>query len=429
MNATALLAFDDALPERDALLDAERTGQHLARSLGLAPERTRAVRVRAKYRVGESLRVLHRLDAPGVTRLVALRAWPIGAGSYERATGAAVERSLASGGAVDDETLGALVSVYPFDRKLPALGVLDGCDPCASGLSLPAAAGALRWERVGWTPEKSATLRAVDDQGCAIAYAKLYADPAAAAHAASLHASLAGDHLGSSAHLLLPEPLDFDACRRILVLRAAAGSPPRDDDAAQAERDAFRIGAALAVLHQVTPPAQARPFERLSEPAIRRAAELLSRVRPALGDAAAGLAAFLCESAGTTCDDVVSLHGDVHAKNTLLAERAVAWIDLDQAGTGDAACDVGSFVAALRARRIVHVRGAQTARACERGFLAGYASERRLPNAVRLGWHVAAALLVERALRAVHRVRVPELRQLGALLNEATRVAKGALDA
>ncbi len=52
-------------------------------------------------------------------------------------------------------------------------------------------------------------------------------------------------------------------------------------------------------------------------------------------------------------------------------------------------------------------------------MLAGYAELAPLPPADSLRWHEAAALLVERALRAVQRVREPELEALGAILGAA----------
>jgi aminoglycoside phosphotransferase (APT) family kinase protein len=107
----------------------------------------------------------------------------------------------------------------------------------------------------------------------------------------------------------------------------------------------------------------------------------------------------------------VCLHGDVHLKNAIVRDGDVALIDLDQVATGPAAADVGSLLAALRA---AGVDG-------ESSVLAGYG--RTAPHPLdrdALRWHVAAALVAERALRAITRVRADSLKQLPRLIAEAS---------
>ena len=58
-------------------------------------------------------------------------------------------------------------------------------------------------------------------------------------------------------------------------------------------------------------------------------------------------------------------------------------------------------------------------------LLDGYASARELPDRADLDWHVAAALLSERALRAVNRVREDGLAHLGPVLADARAVLRG----
>ncbi|MFN0089600.1 MAG: hypothetical protein ACKVWR_04915, partial [Acidimicrobiales bacterium] len=63
------LAFDPALPQRDRLLDPGRAAELLGAD--------RCERIRVKYRLGESLRVVWRcVDPDGGRRLVAGRAFP-----------------------------------------------------------------------------------------------------------------------------------------------------------------------------------------------------------------------------------------------------------------------------------------------------------------------------------------------------------------
>jgi Ser/Thr protein kinase RdoA (MazF antagonist) len=120
----------------------------------------------------------------------------------------------------------------------------------------------------------------------------------------------------------------------------------------------------------------------------------------------------------------VCLHGDVHLKNGLLQARRIALIDLDQMGTGPAAADLGSAMAGIRYHALVTDEIARGAR-LQRALLDGYASLRELPDAHALRWHVAAALLSERALRAVNRIRPDGLAHLGAVLADARAALRG----
>ena len=48
----------------------------------------------------------------------------------------------------------------------------------------------------------------------------------------------------------------------------------------------------------------------------------------------------------------VLVHGDLHLKNALLAGDRLSLLDLDQAGVGHPAADLGSLLAALAAARL-----------------------------------------------------------------------------
>ncbi len=76
----AVMAPDSLLPGRDRLMDAEEFGLRIASALGpsapLGVERCE--RIKAKYRIGESLRVLHRIRVSGVWYVVAARMFAAG---------------------------------------------------------------------------------------------------------------------------------------------------------------------------------------------------------------------------------------------------------------------------------------------------------------------------------------------------------------
>jgi Ser/Thr protein kinase RdoA (MazF antagonist) len=102
----------------------------------------------------------------------------------------------------------------------------------------------------------------------------------------------------------------------------------------------------------------------------------------------------------------------------------VALIDLDQAGLGPAAADLGSALAGIRYSALVADEAARGDR-LQRALVDGYASLRDVPDPETLRWHVAAALLSERALRAVSRIRPDGLAHLGAVLADARAALRG----
>src|SRR5262249_46029188 len=142
-------------------------------------------------------------------------------------------------------------------------------------------------------------------------------------------------------------------------------------------------------------------------------------------EAADALARQLTSTWEQPTEPPVCLHGDVHLKNGLLAEDRVTLIDLDQAALGPAAADLGSLLAGLQYRGCVGVFSRSTVHALATAFLAGYAAVRPLPSPTSLRWHTAAALLEERAWRAVNRLRLRGLQYLDALLAHATALSTG----
>ncbi len=103
----------------------------------------------------------------------------------------------------------------------------------------------------------------------------------------------------------------------------------------------------------------------------------------------------------------------------------VALIDLDQVATGPAAADIGSLLAAFRYAAIVGAISPAAERAYSDAFCAGYGRVRELPDPETLRRHLAAALISERALRAVTRVRRRGLAALATLLEEAEAIGSG----
>jgi hypothetical protein len=94
-------------------------------------------------------------------------------------------------------------------------------------------------------------------------------------------------------------------------------------------------------------------------------------------------------------------------------------VDLDQAAVGPAAVDLGSVIAGLYYDACTGSLSLREASSLNRAFLSGYGACDSLP------WHIAAALLEERSLRAVSRIRVGGLEKLTEILAMAESVLAG----
>ncbi len=104
------------------------------------------------------------------------------------------------------------------------------------------------------------------------------------------------------------------------------------------------------------------------------------------------------------------------------AGDGVVLIDLDQVCAGPAAADLGGLLAGLAYARCVGELPEADERRLGEAVVAGYADAGTPPTPASLRWHTAAALLAERGLRAVHRVRRRGLRRLDAILEAAEEV-------
>jgi aminoglycoside phosphotransferase len=423
-RAVAGLAPDPAVPARDVLLDAAAMGERLAHLMGadgrLDIDHYR--RGRVKYRVGGSLRVVHEIEVAGASRLVASRTFRDGRSEevYRRALEMARDAGQLHGVAHDPE-LEAVFWTFPNDRKIATLEALA---PATGTVSRLLGRPIARTQLVAYAPEKAATAACFEEPDTPpVAYAKVFADADELAASKRAHAAVF-DQLGAGhVALRVPAVLATGDEERMLVVEAVEGR--RIDALRGPERiEAMRCyGAALATLHSLDAPADLPPFTRLAPARQAPAAELIGRARPDVAAAAACLAAEL-EAVRPAAADQVCLHGDVHLKNGLIERRRVALIDLDQAGLGPAAVDLGSAMAGLRYHALV---ADETARGVclQDALLDGYASLRELPDPEALRWHVAAALLTERALRAVNRIRPDGLAHLGAVLADARAALRG----
>jgi aminoglycoside phosphotransferase len=420
------LAPDRAVPARDVLLDGDEMAGRLSRLLGvdgpLAIERYE--RGRVKYKVGDSLRVVHELLVDGEPHLVASRtfAGDRSTAVYERA-GTSARASAPLRAVAHDRELGTVFWAFPNDRKLTTLAALA---PATETVSRLVRRPIARTVLAAYAPEKSATVACLDRTSQrALAYAKVYASAEEAAAADHAHAELRCRLGDRDPALRLPAVLARSQADRMLIVEAVAG---RRIDTLDHEQlvDAMRgFGAALAALHDLPIPAGLRRFVRLAPRAQGQAAAIVAVARPDVAITAARLAGELAGRPPAPDGPPVCVHGDVHLKNGLATpDGRVALIDLDQAGCGPAAADLGSAIAGLRYAAIVD-GDADRAMTLEHALLDGYGSRRALPGDAALRWHVAAALLSERALRAVNRIRPDGLAHLAGVLAHARFVLRG----
>ena len=407
MTTRVSLAPDPLVPQRDELLDERR----LAALLGA----DRVELVRVKYRVGRGLGLVLRVGVAGRTHLLSARSFQPGEGvrNFERALArapATVGRLPAASFAPDLETV---FWTFPHDRRIGSLGILE-----AGNEDLARVAGApCRPLLAAYVPEKAATVRCVDARGRILAYGKVYGDGEVARLAFATHAALAAPLASGGAAPHVPRPLAHDAALGAIAIEPVDGET-LDTGAGNASPAAFAaLGAALATLHRGPAPPLAA-FERLTPAHLEHAAELMGRVRPDVALDAARLADALASSYDDA-EERVCLHGDAHPKNAILGSGGLALVDLDQAALGPPAADLGGLLAGLRYQRCIGALSAARERALAGALVAGYRAVREPPSARSLAWHTAAALLAERALRAVTRVRPDGLERLDAIIAAA----------
>ena len=388
MNAQ-LLAFDPAVPHRDRLLDAGAMHDQLSLIDGGPASAWRVVKV--KYQPGRDLRIVYR-DGGAADRLIVARTVPHSQETRFR--------------------------LFPRDRRLPLLP--DVMAPAAPLRSL--VDGAWTASRLaGYAPEKCAVVACLNgNPDRPLAYAKLFAHPEEARAAFAIAVAVADRFAGRAAGCAVPRPLCFEGTHHLLFVEAAHGrrlTALGEDAAIDATR---RLGGALAELHDSGIDLPVAGGGRTSDRQLEHAAALIAAARPERGAAAAALARRLMGTRPRS-SSFVPLHGDVHIKNAVLDGERLWLIDFDQAYTGPASADLGSFLAVLRVDALIGARTPERAAALATAFLGGYADVRPLPPAAELRWQTSAALFAERAQRGITRMRRDVLVRLPTVLDEADR--------
>lgn len=423
------LAPDPALPARDDLLDPHLVADLLCASLGSATSGAGqldvrdAELIRVKYRIGESLRVLYRVNVDGRRQLVTARMFTGGQSAAVHRK--AVRNPLPCGGlraSALDVGRDTVWWSFPNDRRLVGLDAV--LNPAGLPSSLRDAVG--DWsacEVVQYAPERSVTLKALDPAGQILAFVKCYAPGNQdVAQLASRYDFFAARLRTANGGLRSPRALGHDVDRGLLLLEPMPGQSWLDCGRSTAI-DALRsLGRAIAVVHETPLGGEistgVRRFGRLDLARVVRAGDLISAALPDVAVAAGKLTDRLA-SDPPSAQVPVLLHGDAHPGNVLVDRDQMSLIDIDQAGTGPAAADIGSLLARLAYGGVLGETDHGTADLMSSAFLEGYAQVRALPDDQTLDWYAAAALLTERSLRAVNRIRPEALLRLPELIGAA----------
>ena len=410
------LALDPAVPARDTLLDPGAAARRLETTVGgVAIERCE--RLRVKYRVGESLRVLYRVAANGRSVPVSVRTFAAcrGAEAFRRAL-ESVSPTAPLPPLVHDSELGAVFWTFPNDRRLRDLPLL--ASPPALGRLLDRRLTAA--PLVAYVPETSATARCVDESARTVAFAKVSAG-AGAARARQIATGLPASGAAGTGALRLPRALSASEDCRALLMEPLAGTPLAALGGARLEGAVRGLGAALGALHGLPVPPGAPRHERLDGGRLHTAAGVIGVARPELAGMAKRVAARLdALDAGAAATRRSCLHGDPHLRNALVRPGGIALVDLDHVSEGPAEVDLARVLAGLAYLGALGRLDRSAERALARALLAGYArAGAPAPCRGSLRWHVAATLLARHAATAVSRFRPGGLERLEAVLGRA----------
>jgi len=397
MNSTPLLAHDPALPQRDLLLDETVMTEYLSRLIFGIKD---CERLRTKYRVGTSLRVLYELRGSGRSYRIAARAFP----RTRRVTNQSTSRVE-----LNAPELNAMFWIFPHDRKIKNLTVLSKIPDELRNIE------GRTWTKsriVAHAPEKSVTAQCLGENGQIIAYAKIYA--------VDEGRQIFETYKAVTCEVQVPRVIAYSERHHLLLLKSVTGIPL--STVAHCEDAFFQLGKALKNLHRIDPPSSLPCHTRLTPEAVAQATTTLSQARPDVADLVQHLSAKLI--AQYTPGKPAFLHGDVHPKNIFLNKESLFLLDLDQAATGAATADLGSVIAGLYCDACTGSRSWREAASLKRALLTGYGEQR---HSQLLRWHIAAALLQERALRSVTRIRTATLQKLPEILRVAHTVLNGGL--
>ena len=390
-----LAARDRELPGLATLLDPDAFLEVVQRAApGARLDRARPRYVR--YKSGTNCLVAYRLEGEGGPIDVYAKAhgWDAPAkldkAAERRGVGGALGRSRF---AIDDR--GIVVSVFPNDSKLAALGRLGDHAARRRLLSriLPEREGL--WdgalETLRYKPERRYVARLAAPDGTRVAL-KLYTEADFARANRNAKSCSARSHR-SPDRLRLPERVGKLTPHAALALEWIEGETLSEAIAAGRGEACARVGEALASLHARLGPELP---QRTRDADAALAAELalsLSQLWPPHARRAAALAVRIASDLPRDAGGLCMVHGDFYDRQVILCEDRVAILDLDRAAHATPLVDLGSFIARLLRHSALGELAEPRLREAARALLEGYQAARGEPIPDGLAAYTALALL------------------------------------
>jgi thiamine kinase-like enzyme len=227
--------------------------------------------------------------------------------------------------------------------------------------------------------------------------------------------------------LLIPQPLAYQPQIKTVWQSGLEGKTLNEyDRSSEAFSDLLmKGGAAVAALHEIkssSAPVIATPDIVAG---LEMAGTLLTRVRPSCSNSLHSLIKRLAATANSLGErPFATLHGDLHLKNLFVTDGRIALIDLDSLAQGDPLRDVGSFIAAIHYRGILEGSPVRETEQIAGRFIRAYRANVswEVPES-GLNWHIAAALIDERAYRCVTRMKAGRLAIIDDLIDLARKIS------
>lgn len=335
--------------------------------------------------------------------------------------------------------ISSLVVPFPLDRKLASLTELVSSPALATRafarqFGAPPNGGVTQ-QVASYFPGHSCTVRVVlsepagrGDAAMPHVYGKVSYSEAGANALRGMVALTARQ--GALHHLGSAVALEYDAPRKILW-QAGIAAPTLADHTFSCHRDLLlwqRVGAATAQLHRSGVGGDARLTLPALCDSIERGRDLVCGAHPAMARVTDSVAMRLLVGAvNIDAEPTATLHGDLHSHNVLVGDDRLYFIDLDRIGLGPALAELGSLIAERIASDCVLGRPADLS--VIHALVSGYQQHGGMPlSCDQLDWHVAAALLRERAARAVTSLKPGRFESLPALIRTADNILRGKLD-
>src|SRR6185369_12964191 len=240
-SMNALLANDPALPQRDVLVDETVMAEYLSHLVARRGDFgiNTCERLRTKYRVGTSLRVLYEVSGGGHSYRIAARAFP---------RTQPVAKQFNSTSELHAPELNTIFWIFPHDRKIKHLAVLNHLP---AGLRDIEGCQWVQSRIVGHAPEKSVTVQCLDADHKITGYAKIYAgDEGRQIYDA--YKAIESALKDGVVQLRIPRALSYSAAHHLLLLESVPGVPLSILSPADRASAYRRLGESLRRLHQLS---------------------------------------------------------------------------------------------------------------------------------------------------------------------------------